>query len=601
MKELSRLADSVYIVVNGDLSSADKEKLGKIGDLCIRENQGYDTGAFKYAIQKLKKEKLSRYDQLLMVNDTNVGPFGDLNEVFEFFSKKKVDFWGITQGEKQRDYLAINPYGYVPNHLQSFFIVVEKSLLMDNRFYEYFDRLPKINKRDEAILYHETVFTKYFSDLGYRYRPYIKYNTNSATYTKPLTFVKEFKSPIVKYSAFEKNKFKYEIHGLDLNSEVPTLIDYIRNKMNYPEDALEEILEDIEKKEVERQHILIIDGVENQIPQCTRYRVLNKKEQLESLGYKVRVVNNSKLQVSRIEYAKMVIVYRAPYSDLLSLIADLCHKYSIPILFDIDDLVIDTKYTDLLNYTKNLSQFDKKNYDSGVNNYKKAMLMCDGVITSTSDLARELKNYTDLVLLNRNLASNELIELSQRYIEHSNNSESIVKIGYFSGSITHNENFELIKSAIVNVLKRYENVELHLVGYLSLPDDLKIYSGRVIVHDYVCWEKLPELISGVDINLAPLVDNVFNRAKSEIKWLEAALVKIPTIASNIGAFKEMIVDGSTGVLANNDEWFEKLERLIISVDERKKLAENAYKHCIDHCCTSGHTDEIIDFVRRMIE
>lgn len=601
LKELSRLADSVYIVINGDLSFVDRKKLEKIGELFIRENQDYDVGAFKYAIQKLKKEKLSCYDQLLMVNDTNVGLFGDLNEVFEFFSKKKVDFWGITRGEKQKDQLAINRYGYIPNHLQSFFIVIEKTLLMDNKFYEYFDQLPTIKTRDEAILYHETVFTKYFSDLGYRYRSYVKYNKNSATYTKPLTFIREFKSPIVKYSAFEKNKFKYEIYGLNLDSEVLKLIEYIQNETDYPEDALEEILEDVAKKEVENQHILIIDGVENKIPQCSRYRVLNKKEQLESLGYKVQVVNYSNARLCDMEYVKLVIVYRAPYLGILHSIADLCNKYSILILFDIDDLVIDTKYTDLLDYTKNLSKFAKKKYDRGVHYYKQLMSICDGVITSTSDLARELKGYTDLVLLNRNLASTKLVELSQRHIKYYDNSESIVKIGYFSGSITHNENFDLIKSAIINVLKKYKNVELHLVGYLSLPDDLRVYSDRVVVHDYVEWEKLPKLISEVDINLAPLVDNIFNRAKSEIKWLEAALVKVPTIASNIGAFKEMIVDRNTGVLADNDEWFEKLEQLIISTDDRKKLAENAHKYCIDYCCASGYTDELTDFVRKTLD
>lgn len=40
------------------------------------------------------------------------------------------------------------------------------------------------------------------------------------------------------------------------------------------------------------------------------------------------------------------------------------------------------------------------------------------------------------------------------------------------------------------------------------------------------WDKLPALISEVDINLVTsLVDSIFNRAKSEIKWIEAALVK----------------------------------------------------------------------------
>ena len=52
------------------------------------------------------------------------------------------------------------------------------------------------------------------------------------------------------------------------------------------------------------------------------------------------------------------------------------------------------------------------------------------------------------------------------------------------------------------------------------------------------YKKLPELISKMDINLAPLTESIFNEAKSEIKWIEASLVKTCTIASNLGAFKE---------------------------------------------------------------
>ena len=50
-----------------------------------------------------------------------------------------------------------------------------------------------------------------------------------------------------------------------------------------------------------------------------------------------------------------------------------------------------------------------------------------------------------------------------------------------------------------------------------MPQDMIPYTQRIIVHDYVDWKALPQLISQVDINLAPLVDSVFNRAKSEIK------------------------------------------------------------------------------------
>ena len=50
------------------------------------------------------------------------------------------------------------------------------------------------------------------------------------------------------------------------------------------------------------------------------------------------------------------------------------------------------------------------------------------------------------------------------------------------------------------------------------------------------WRQLPQLIASVDINIAPLQDTVFNRAKSENKWVEAALVKVPTIASDVELF-----------------------------------------------------------------
>ena len=63
------------------------------------------------------------------------------------------------------------------------------------------------------------------------------------------------------------------------------------------------------------------------------------------------------------------------------------------------------------------------------------------------------------------------------------------------------------------------------------------------------------LIAEVDINLAPLEQSIFNEAKSENKWVEAALVKVPTVASNVGAFQRMIVSGETGILCDTeDEW-----------------------------------------------
>ena len=92
-------------------------------------------------------------------------------------------------------------------------------------------------------------------------------------------------------------------------------------------------------------------------------------------------------------------------------------------------------------------------------------------------------------------------------------------------SITHNENFEMIKPAIISLLKKYKNLELHLAGHLDIPKDIAYFGEQIVTHPYVDWRELPKLISEMDINLAPLVKSTFNEAKSEIKWLKKEAIQ----------------------------------------------------------------------------
>lgn len=596
LEKLAALADKTLIVVNGGLAEEDIETLEQYGQVLVRDNSGYDTAAFREGILSLGKETLQHCSQLMLVNDTNIGPMSDLAAVFQTMADRNLDFWGISYGETQEDITGFNRYGYIPNHLQSYFLVIEPLLLQSEEFYDYWQVLTDTDSRDEAIGKHETTFTKYFADLGYRYDALVHENRDSAMYIHPLRMLKAG-SPLIKYTSlknYDDQQFLWQ--GLERESEVPDLLDYVREKTDYPVEILENIVQKF--KDVPRdQYILIIDGVENIIPQCTRYRVLNKAEQLRKNGFAVKVVNASEFSLDQAQYASHIIIYRAPWSAQLQLLCDLAREGHKPVYFDIDDLVFDTLYTDQLSYTQGLSEKEKGNYDAGVKNYGKMLAACDGAITSTNQLKEELLKYKNSVLLNRNLASSELIAVSSQFLKEDFGTDDRIKIGYFSGSISHNENFELIKPAIKEVLDTYPSVELHIVGHLDIPQDMKPYAQRIIVHDYVDWKALPQLISQVDINLAPLVDSVFNRAKSEIKWIEAALVKVPTIASHIGAFADMMIDGQTGLLAKDSEWKEKLESLILSADLRRELAENAYAFVVENC-SLDKKDEMVTYFEK---
>ncbi|WP_347981549.1 rhamnan synthesis F family protein [Lactococcus petauri] len=596
LKALAKLSHEIIVVVNGSLIPEDRAVLESFGRVEVRPNEGYDTAAFRQGILALAKDSLSQFDELLLVNDTNVGPFVDLESTFEKMASQKLDFWGISYGEPQADFTGYNKYKTIPIHLQSYFLVIEKSMFTSREFIKYWEKMDDTNSRNKAIGKHETVFTKHFEYLGFKHAAVSNNNGDSAMYIHPLTMLKDFGVPLVKYTAFSNytdDKFLWQ--GISRKTQVPELIEYIKTNTKYPVHVIDDMMEEI-KRTIPKEHVLIIDGVENAIPQCTRYRVENKAAQLRALGFDVWTVNASEFKMGYAENASHIIIYRTGYSEEFEKLCRLAQKYNKPVYYDIDDLVIDTKYTDLLSYTQDLSDIEKYEYDSGVKSYGKMMSLCDSVITTTQSLKEELENYSSEVIINRNLASEELVRLSQETLKDYAQDSTKIKIGYFSGSITHNENFEMIKPAIMQILEKYPHVELHLVGYIDLPQDLKKYTEQIIMNDYVDWKELPRLISQMDINLAPLVDSVFNRAKSEIKWLEAALVKVATVASHLGSFEEMISDDVTGLLAQPNEWYEKLEILIENPDKRQRIAEAAYGFVLENCTVKNHKDEFTESI-----
>lgn len=329
------------------------------------------------------------------------------------------------------------------------------------------------------------------------------------------------------------------------------------------------------------QDVLFVNGCDPILcPHPYRYRVLHQIEQLNSANLMSADVYYIGLNPQIVRDFRIIIFYRCPYTNEVGEAIKLAKKLNKTVLFDVDDLVIDTKYTDLIPYVQGLSTEEKKVYDDGVIRMGKTLKLCDGAITTTEALANELKNYVPRVFINRNRASEEMFALSRVALSQKKHDTTVVKIGYFSGSITHNADFELIKPALLRILDEFTNVKLVLLGELDLPKDLQKYSSQIEKQGFVDWKKLPELIASVDINLAPIEENIFNDAKSENKWVEAALVKVPTVASRFGAFKVCITDEKTGLLcSDSEEWYLKLKKLIINKEFRCSIAENAYNFC----------------------
>jgi hypothetical protein len=94
----------------------------------------------------------------------------------------------------------------------------------------------------------------------------------------------------------------------------------------------------------------------------------------------------------------------------------------------------------------------------------------------------------------------------------------------------------------------------------------------------VPWPALPARVAAVDVNLAPLAwHDPFVVAKGAVKYLEAAAVGIPTVASPTDAFRDAIRDGATGLLAADAaSWDAALTSLITDAPRRLRLGAAAH-------------------------
>lgn len=354
------------------------------------------------------------------------------------------------------------------------------------------------------------------------------------------------------------------------------------------------------KKESEPvfKDVLFIDGCGTVLPHPSRYRVSHQREQLLSYGITSDQVYFADLDLKQIGWYNVFVFFRCPLNETTEKFVKLAKKYQKTVLYDIDDLVFDTKYTDTIPYVTALEKKEREAYDENVRAYGQLLDLCQGAVTTTGELSEALKLHVKEVCINRNRASEEMMQISETALNQKTEHKEVVRLGYFSGSITHNPDIEMLLPVLLKLMRQYKNLEFASVGELEIPEELKEFADRIKILPFVDWKNLPKLISDVDINLAPLEDTIFNRAKSENKWVEASLVQVVTVASNLGAFADTIENQKTGFLCKDlKEWEETLCALIEQPRLRRKIAMQAYQFCKEAYLTTYTGKTLADFIK----
>lgn len=260
------------------------------------------------------------------------------------------------------------------------------------------------------------------------------------------------------------------------------------------------------------------------------------------------------------------------------------------VLFDIDDLVFDPEATRWHRGVSHLPPEQQVTYHDGVRRYRETLLECDAAVVPTEYLAARIRELGKPALVSRNCVDLELVELSLTALSASSDHGGPIVVGYASGSRTHDWDFaEAAGPALRRVMSRHTDVVLHTVGPIQLEPEWEAFSDRIRRTEEVDWRELPREIARFDINLAPLeAENPFCKAKSELKWLEAALCGVPTIATGTQAFVSAIRDGETGVLARTvSEWESALEELVEDVRYRQAIGRAAQEQVLANRTTTA--------------
>ncbi len=326
-----------------------------------------------------------------------------------------------------------------------------------------------------------------------------------------------------------------------------------------------------------------------------RYRVKNVCEALEkSKTWRGEYCLKYEIPKNDFSDVDILVILRQTDKDgkILNLIRR-AKKSGTKVLFDLDDLVFD--YRDLGLVARSVREKNLLYWVGYFWGIRRVAKKVDGFLTTNEFLAGKLeRSFGKPVKVIRNSLNREQIEASEVYVKKKREKDEKFVIGYFSGSPTHQKDLEVAMPGVMKFLDEHDDAILNIVGFMRFSEDVQKYVVRkkICFLPFTDFRKLQRLMAEVDVNIAPLVVNDFTNCKSELKFFEAAVAETTTIASPTHAFLHAIRDGENGLIAQDDEWYEKLEYLYNNPEENRKMAKQAEKDALEKYYGAEFLEEV---------
>jgi glycosyltransferase involved in cell wall biosynthesis len=281
-----------------------------------------------------------------------------------------------------------------------------------------------------------------------------------------------------------------------------------------------------------------------------------------------------------------IVVFHRPIKKELLELARILKKNGKKIVMDNDDTLKEDngfKFNDYMNEQRVKNGIEK--ISSALDEFIKE---ADLITCSTEFLKKEYENINSNVIVLPNYID------PFYFPEPIKNDSEIIRIG-ITGSVGVTNDIEPLKP----IINHYQNDPRVRLVLLSLPvqGQNEIYK-KLYSEEYSYWSSVNiewhpfakvneyyEYLNGLklDMVIIPRYDSLFNRCKSNLKFLENSMLEIPTIAQSFSTkdspYEQNPEDSKHLLLAENtEEFINQIEFLIADKDRRIKIGKDAKKY-----------------------
>lgn len=332
------------------------------------------------------------------------------------------------------------------------------------------------------------------------------------------------------------------------------------------------------------------------------YRVVHLVEALRSLGVESSWMSipDAVHRTTEIAKANLLVLWRTAWDESVAEIVRAGRSNGAAIVFDADDLVIepDLARMDIIDgiRTQRLSEREVERY------FRRTLASfeaSDFACCSTEEIAGFMRSRGKSTLVLPNGFDDALHERSRQAVlrRRAAPPDGLLRIGYATGTLTHQCDFAVVAAPLASILRSRAHCRLVLFRDLLDLGEFQEFRGletQVEWRTFVPHEQLPEEMARFDINIAPLeIGNPFCESKSELKFVQAALVEVCTVASPTGPFRRAIRQEETGFLADDGpSWSSILLSLLDNPGLGSGIGRAAYDDVVSRYGPNRRRDRI---------